>query len=266
MKKKFFSIITVVLNAKDDLLDTIRSLRKQNFKDFEYIVIDGGSTDGTLEVINDNLDIINKWKSEKDFGIYDAMNKGIKLCEGHYLGMLNAGDRYTPEGLNIIHKYLNSSNYAFIFGTVMKKILRSGFRKYRILWNFDFSTSHSSGFFIKNEAQKKIGNYDLKFKISSDYDLFYRMIIVHKMRGVATKPEELIGIFKSGSSYSSRFSFFEHLKEETLIRIKNKQNMLFIFMIYFLHYYKNRNSIKNKNKLKFFFSSFVNIVQSSKEI
>lgn len=265
MERKFFSIVTVVLNARNDLVETIKSLRKQNFTNFEYIVIDGGSTDGTLEVINNNLDIINKWKSEKDFGIYDAMNKGIKLCEGYYLGMLNAGDKYTPEGLNIIHGYLNSSNYDFIFGTVMKKILKHGFRKYRIFWNFDFSTSHSSGFFIKNEVQKKIGNYDLKFKISSDFDLFYRMIVIHKMRGVATKPEELIGIFKSGSSYSSKFSFFEHLEEETLIRIKNKQNMFFIFIIYFLHFYKNRNSIENKNKLKFFFSSFTNILQTSKK-
>lgn len=265
MEKKFFSIITVVLNARNDLLETIKSLRKQNFTNFEYIVIDGGSTDGTLEVINDNLDIINKWKSEKDFGIYDAMNKGLKLCEGYYLGMLNAGDKYTPEGLNIVHRYLVSSNYDFIFGTVMKKILRHGFRKYRILWNFDFSTSHSSGFFIKNEVQKKIGNYDLKFKISSDFDLFYRMIVTYKMRGIATKPEELVGIFKSGSSYSSKFTFYEHLKEETLIRINNKQNIFFIFMIYFVHFYKNRNFIENKNKIKFFFSSFFNIVQSSKK-
>ena len=65
IEKKFFSIITVVLNAKDDLTETIKSLREQKFKNFEYIVIDGGSTDGTKEVISKNLDMINKWKSEK---------------------------------------------------------------------------------------------------------------------------------------------------------------------------------------------------------
>ena len=70
MNKKIFSIITVVFNAKKDLIETIESLRSQDFKNFEYIVIDGGSTDGTLEVIKKNLDIIDKWKSEKDAGIY----------------------------------------------------------------------------------------------------------------------------------------------------------------------------------------------------
>ena len=153
--KKFFSIITVVLNAKDDLEETIKSLRNQSFKDFEYIIIDGGSTDGTIEVIKKNLDIINKWKSEKDLGIYDAMNKGINLCEGSYIGMLNSGDKYMPNGLQIINNYLNKKKMDFIFGSVMKKVLRHGYRKYRIFWNFDFYSSHSSGFFIRNESQKK---------------------------------------------------------------------------------------------------------------
>ena len=119
MKNKFFSIITVVLNAEKDLIETINSLRNQKFKDFEYIVIDGGSTDGTLEVIKNNLDIITKWKSEKDLGIYDAMNKGIKLCEGTYIGMLNSGDKYSDNGLEIIHNYLRNKNLDFIFGSVL---------------------------------------------------------------------------------------------------------------------------------------------------
>ena len=138
MGKKKFSIVTVVLNARNDLLETIKSLRKQNFTNFEYIVIDGGSTDGTIEVINKNLDIIDKWTSEKDSGIYDAMNKGIDLCEGNYIGMLNAGDKYMPNALSIINNYLKFNNLDFIFGSVMKKVLRHGFRKYRIYWNFDF--------------------------------------------------------------------------------------------------------------------------------
>ena len=91
MDKNFFSIITAVLNTKNDLIETINSLRQQEYKNFEYIVIDGGSDDGTKNVIKENLDIIHKWKSEKDFGIYDAMNKGISLCEGNYIGILNSG-------------------------------------------------------------------------------------------------------------------------------------------------------------------------------
>ena len=151
IEKKFFSIITVVLNSKDDLTETIKSLREQKFKNFEYIVIDGGSTDGTKEVISKNLDMINKWKSEKDLGIYDAMNKGISLCEGDYIGIINSGDKYEPNGLKIINTYLKKNNYDFIFGSVIKKILRHGYRKYRIL----ISTAVIHQVFLLKETLKK---------------------------------------------------------------------------------------------------------------
>ena len=256
MSEKFFSIITVVLNSRDNLNDTINGLRNQTFKDFEYIVIDGGSSDGTLDIIKKNLDIINFYKSEKDEGIYDAINKGLKLCNGNYIGILNAGDKYTNNGLEIINKYLLKENFDFIFGSVMKKVLRYGYKKNRIFWNFDFYSSHSSGFFIKKESQNKLGKYNLKYKISSDYDLFYRMIIKYKMQGISTKKNELVGIWKTGESYSSKWKFIDHLQEETLIRMNNNQNILFIFIIYFIHFIKNIKKIENKNKIKLFFNKF----------
>ena len=144
MNNNFFSIITVVLNAKEDLEQTINSLRRQNFKNFEYIVIDGGSSDGTKNVILQNLDIIDKWVSEEDKGIYDAMNKGVRFAKGKYIGILNSGDTYNENGLEIIFQYLNKDNYDFIFGSVLKKVLKHGYRKHRILWNFDFYSSHSN--------------------------------------------------------------------------------------------------------------------------
>ena len=260
MNKKFFSIITVVLNSKSDLLKSIQSLREQKYKNFEYIVIDGDSSDGTKEVITNNLDIIDKWLSEKDLGIYDAMNKGIDLSTGNYIGMLNSGDKYTENGLQIVKSYLDNNNFDFIFGSVMKKVLRYGYRKYRIHWNFDFYSSHSSGFFIKRDSQKKLGKYNLKYKISSDYDLFYRMIIKEKMIGTATKKNELVGYFKSGTSYSSKFSFLEHLNEETQIRIDNKQNIILVVLIFTIHFLKNINKINLKNKLKILFSSINKIL------
>ena len=243
MSKFFFSIITVVLNSKDDLIQTIRSLKDQKNKNFQYIVIDGGSTDGTIEILKENNQVIDNWISERDQGIYDAMNKGLAIADGEYIGILNAGDKYTPEGLEIIHRYLKNSNYDFIFGTVQKKILKYKFNKNRIFWNFDFYTSHSSGFFIKKESQKILGKYNLKYKISSDYDLFYRMIVKEKMKGICTKKNELIGLFKSGTSYSSKFSFLEHLVEETTIRLDNKQNKFFVFLIFLIHFFKNKKKI-----------------------
>ena len=81
--------------------------------------------------------------------------------------------------------------------TVMKKVLRHGYRKYRILWNFDFYSLFI--WFFYKKKQTKLGYYNLNYKISSDYDLFYRMILKEKMRGISTKKEELIGVFKSGN-------------------------------------------------------------------
>ena len=253
MNNNFFSIITVVLNAKEDLEQTIDSLRRQNFKNFEYIVVDGGSSDGTKNVILKNLDIIDKWVSEKDKGIYDAMNKGIALAKGKYIGILNSGDKYTEDGLEIINRYLHNEKYDFIFGSVLKKVLRYGYRKYRIFWNFDFYSSHSSGFFIKHDAQLKVGGYNLKYKISSDYDFFYRMIVKKKMKGIATRKNEIVGNFKSGTSYSSKFSYLDHLKEETIIRSDNKQNPLIVFLVFTIHYCKNWKKIDKKKKFIYYF-------------
>ena len=106
-----FSIITPVLNNKDGIIKTIESLKIQEFKDFEHIVIDGGSTDGTLEIIK-NEKHITKWISEKDQGIYDAINKGLKISKGTYINTINSGDYYySSESLNIIKKYFEKIMY-----------------------------------------------------------------------------------------------------------------------------------------------------------
>ena len=91
------SIITVTYNAKDVLKGTLDSISAQRFNDFELIVIDGGSTDGTLDIIRRNTDLISHYVSEKDNGIYDAMNKGLAMASGEYVTFLNAGDYYCDD-------------------------------------------------------------------------------------------------------------------------------------------------------------------------
>ncbi len=88
-KKPIFSIITVVLNNKSGIEKTIQSVVNQTYRNFEYIIIDGGSTDGTLEIINNYKSQIDVLISEKDSGIYEAMNKGVKYSNGNYLLFLN---------------------------------------------------------------------------------------------------------------------------------------------------------------------------------
>ena len=89
-KKPKFSLITVVLNNKELLEKTIKSVFNQNFKNFDYIIIDGGSNDGTLEILKKYNDKIDYWLSERDNGIYDAFNKGMELSKGEYLGIINS--------------------------------------------------------------------------------------------------------------------------------------------------------------------------------
>jgi len=235
-KNYFFSIVTVVLNNINFLEETINSVIKQNI-DVEYIIIDGGSNDGTLDIIKKYENYINLWISEKDEGIYDAMNKGIKYCTGKYIGMVNSSDLYSSNALSIIKNYFNhNQNLDFIFGSVKKKKLKSGFKKNKIYWSFDFYPSHSSGFFISNSAQKKLGLYNTDFKLSADHDFFFRLIN-NKYKGTSTKKDELIGHFrKVGGSYSSTFSFEEHFSEEISIRFNNKQNKFIICLIIFNNY------------------------------
>ena len=233
-----FSIITPVFNNKGGLLETIKSIKKQNFGNYEYIVIDGGSTDGTLEVIK-NEKLITKWISEKDEGIYDAINKGLRLARGKIVNTINSGDRYySKNSLEIIKKYFDENNVSFVFGAVLKKKILYKYQPNKMFWTFNFYPAHSSGFFVKKEVHDNIGNYSLKFPCSSDYDFFWRLIKKNKHRGISTKKDEIIGIFETGG-FSSKYGVFKHIWEETLIRLNNRQNKFVVLTILILRLIKN---------------------------
>ena len=146
------SIITICYNSEKTISKTLKSLKSQTFKDFEHIVIDGGSTDGTLEIIK-NEKHITKWISEKDQGIYDAINKGLKISKGTYINTINSGDYYySSESLNIIKKYFEKNNVSFIFGAVLKKKIHYKYEPNKMFWTFNFYPAHSSGFFFKKKS------------------------------------------------------------------------------------------------------------------
>ena len=240
--KPIFTIITPTLNNKIELLKTINSIKAQKFNNFEFIVVDGGSTDGTIEVLKESK-IITKWISEKDKGIYDAINKGIKFSNGKYINTINSGDTYFSENsLSIIKDYFDKNNISFVFGAVQKDIIHYKYKPKKMNWSFNFYPAHSGGFFVKKEVHDKIGLYDLKYPCSSDYDFFWRMIKKNKFSGLSTKKEELISIFAPGG-FSSKYSFFEHLLEEMLIRINNGQNKILVLIIFFLRCIKGFNKI-----------------------
>ncbi len=237
------SIITVCLNSEKTIKRCIESVLSQNYpKDkIEYIVIDGGSTDKTTKIIKKKSNKIFYWHSKKDKGIYDAMNIGIKKSSGQIIGILNSDDFYYKNAFRIIKKYFEKENIDFLFGTVKKDRILHGFWPKKIRWKFNIYPSHSGGFFIKKEAQKKIGLYNLKFKYSSDRDLFYRMIVKYKLVGLCTKKSEVLSKFDTDGT-SSKVSFFERSLEEARIRLHNQQSLFFVIFITLAH---NLNKLFN---------------------
>ena len=245
-KKPKFTIITVVLNNKKTLERTIKSILNQSYKNFEYIIIDGASKDGTLEIINRYKKKITKIISEKDKGIYDAFNKGIKLASGEYICIVNSGDKLRKNALKIINKYITKyPELDFIFGSVKKHWgVLHGYKPEKIKYSWGFYSSHSTGFYIKNSSAKKLGFYNLKYKYHADYDYFYRAIVKKKLKGISTKKNEIVGDFERGG-FSSKSPYKKMFLEELKIRFDNGQNLILISLIAVYKIFKNlKNFIK----------------------
>jgi len=233
------SIITVVLNGKKFLEQSINSVLNQSYKNYEHIIIDGQSTDGTLDIIKKNKSKIDYWISEKDNGFSDAVNKGIKLSRGSIISVLNSDDIFYKHALRTAANYFNRYKYIdFLFGSVIKYKLLYGYRPWKIRWSFGFYTTHSIGFFIRKKAQKKVGYYKTKYKYSPDYDFFYRMIVKYKLKCMATKKNEIFGKFRRGGE-GSKLPFIDYLNETVRIRLDNGQNILLVSIIFLLKYTKH---------------------------
>lgn len=246
--KPLISIITVTLNSQKHLEKTLKSIFNQNYFNYELIIIDGKSEDKTLSIIKKYEKNIDYWISEKDKGIYDAFNKGMNLARGDYLGFVNSDDLITKNALIYLIKYHKKYNFDFIFGAVKKHWgILYGYKKWKIKYSWGFYSSHSTGFYIKKEAAKKVGKYSLKFKHHADWDYFYRMIIKENLKGISSTKQELFGIFKRGG-FSSKLIYDKHIEETINIRQSNGQNNFFILLITLYKFYKNIRLIKDKKE------------------
>lgn len=175
------SIITVNLNNRAGLVKTLESVKIQHFKDFEYLIIDGGSTDGSLDIIKENKNLIDFWISEKDQGIYDAMNKGIKKAGGKYLLFLNSGDYLFDvnsldidsfeSNQDIIYGNLTYSENDKIYEVKIPQVIDLGFF-------YRSSLPHCSTF-LKKELFDKYGVYSTEYKIISDWIFFFICILIN---------------------------------------------------------------------------------------
>ncbi|MGO4707972.1 glycosyltransferase family 2 protein [Chryseobacterium sp. 2TAF14] len=179
------SIITINYNNAKGLERTLKSIINQNSKNFEYVVVDGNSTDESKDIIEKNKNYINKWISEPDSGVYNAMNKGIGMASGDYLLFLNSGDKLADE--NVIAKVLPllENNSDIIYGNLIYSLNETPQTLFVPSKNIDFTyflnsfLPHPSSF-IKKSLFQKIGLYNEKFKIISDWEFFLRAIIVNK--------------------------------------------------------------------------------------
>ena len=239
-KEPLVSIITATFNSEKHLEETLKSIENQKNKDYELIIIDGHSVDSTIEIIKKYKDLINFCLTEKDNGIYDAFNKGLKYAKGKYIVFVNSDDVLTPEALELLSAYDKKyEDIDFLFGSVKKHWgVLYGYKPYKIKFTWGFYSSHSTGFYIKRVSAKKIGEYNLKYKFHADFDYFYRMIVKHKMKGIGTKKDELFGIFRRGG-YSSKIDFKKSYLEDLRIRIDNGQNYFIVAIIALFKFIKN---------------------------
>jgi glycosyltransferase involved in cell wall biosynthesis len=182
------SIITINYNNENGLLKTIESVINQKFKDFEYIIIDGGSSDNSKSIIESYQSKIAYWVSEKDNGIYNAQNKGILNSKGEYCLFLNSGDYLC--NVDVLKKIFNKESIAdIIYGNMQidygnGKILSGKMPSKLTFKQMYLDTLWHPVSFIKRSLFLTYGFYDEKYKIVADYDFFFKVIV---MKSVCTQ-------------------------------------------------------------------------------
>lgn len=220
------SVITVAYNSSKTLPDTIQSVLSQTYADIEYIVVDGGSKDGTVALLKDSEKRFKgnmKWISEPDRGIYDAMNKGIRMATGDVIGILNSDDYFTANDiLSRVAGAFNNSNVDAVYGDI--HFIKSSspekcFRYYSSakfrpsLLRFGFMPAHPS-FYVRRSIYEKAGLYKTDYKIGSDFEMMVRLFHTY---GIKYKylPIDFVTMRTGGASTRDLNSRWTLLKEDT---------------------------------------------------
>jgi len=240
------SIITVVYNAGRFFEWTLKSVRDQKYEGFEYIVIDGGSTDNTLELIEKYSSIVSKWISEPDDGLYSAMNKGIRMATGDYVMFLNAGDifynEYTLE--NIFAGTKPESDVFYGETMIMDQSGKDiGMRRLKAPENLSWKSlidgmlvCHQS-FIVKRSIAPE---YNLRYKIASDYDWMMNCL---KEAKVITNTNLIISKFLDGGI--NKHNIRKALYERFLIMVKNYNIFLVVLNHFLIGFRFTASYIKN---------------------
>ena len=210
--KPLISVVTVVLNGAQTIRDTIESVLGQGYGNIEFIVIDGGSRDGTVDILREYDHAIDYWLSEKDRGIYDAMNKGISLCSGEYVGMLNSDDVFSGKDVvQDIADRLVSTNADAVFSCldiVDREDPRKILRKYRVaklsaaLLRIGVMPPHPT-FYCRRSCYAQGGMYKTDYRIAADFEMLVRLFMKQKILWEFI--DKVTVIMRSGGVSSSGF-------------------------------------------------------------
>lgn len=201
------SVITVCLNAAATIRQTIESVIRQNYENIEYIIIDGESTDETLILVGNYKEHINHITSEKDSGIYDAMNKGIDMAKGDILYFLNADDTLVDSEVfhRVANVFSNDPEVSLVYGDVIWRTGKENIlskQPDRITREFLARRTllHQSAF-MKRELFKEIGSYDIRFRVVADYKWFLEYFLRYGGRyQYISKPIAFVGVDGVSSS------------------------------------------------------------------
>ena len=254
MSGKKISIITITLNAERYLGQTIPSVVNQTYSNREYIIVDGGSTDGTLDIIKKYESEIDNWISEPDKGIADAMNKGIDLATGDYILFLHSDDYLVNSSvLERASEYLGDRFDVFFFQVlhdIHGQNQVSSNRPLGWLTNFKMGSCHQ-GQLCSRKLFQRIGKFDTSFKIDMDYDLILRAYRAGASCNSVNMPlavMRLIGI----SSRTDWKSLRERFDEERRVHFKNCTTiwMRLLYVFYWMMYLPYRKSLHTLNPNK----------------
>lgn len=179
------SIVTVVYNGGQTLQKTIDSVKGQTYSNIEYLIIDGGSTDNTLKVIKSNNDCVSFWVSEKDHGIYDAMNKGVSIAKGEIIGIINADDYYEPDAVEKVVEAYKEKAGDILHGDI--KYIKGEKMLFKLkpvidlsIWSFKRMPINHPSAFVTKAAYREIGLYNRDYKIAGDWDFCLRAYLQKK--------------------------------------------------------------------------------------
>ena len=243
------SIITVCYNSEATIQKTFDSVRNQTYTDIEYIVVDGKSKDTTVNIISSNQDIISKWISEPDKGLYDAMNKGIQMATGDIIGILNSDDTFYDKNVicNIVDFHTYNEIDVSVGNIVQRNEKRKIIRKYssekwlpkKLL--IGYMPPHPS-LFLKKELFDKYDNYRLDLKVCADYELITRFLLVNKINwkysNIVTTSMLIGGLSSSG------ISSYKIVSKEIIKSLKFNKLEFNSFRIYLRIFFKMRDFLK----------------------